>query len=118
MKTVTSVIFVSLLVLSGCGEAPPEKKQTASTKIGTYEELVEKSNCLACHQAGNQMNAPAWKDVAKKYKGDKNAESFLMTKIPHGGSGSWGKMNMPPFAELSEPEIRVLVRAILANDNP
>jgi len=39
---------------------------------------------------------PAYKDVAKKYAGDKAAEGKLAEKIQKGGSGAWGTVPMPP----------------------
>ena len=109
------LLGLSLIALPGCKEKQPLKKESVlSPKVGSFEEIIGKSNCLACHQDGNQMKAPTWREVAEKYKGNKNAEDFLMKKIPHGGSGTWGTMDMPPFPELSRPEVRVIAQGILA----
>jgi len=36
------------------------------------------------------------KNVAAKYKGDKNATAALATKIRTGSTGVWGPIPMPP----------------------
>ena len=33
------------------------------------EALAKKSNCLACHMIDKKSVGPAYKDIAKKYKG-------------------------------------------------
>lgn len=104
-------LLLIVILLQGCGEKPlpPQVEKT-----GTAEEIIVKSACLACHQDGNQMQVPTWGDVAKKYKGNQGAEDFLAGKIPHGGAGSWGTMEMPPFVDLTKAEVRVVVQGILA----
>jgi cytochrome c len=60
------------------------------------------------------MEVPTWSEVAERYKGNMNAESFLINKISDGGSGSWGNMDMPPYYELSKTELKIIVQGILA----
>ncbi|MFA6972353.1 MAG: c-type cytochrome [Gallionella sp.] len=105
-----AVLFV-LSMISGCGEKQLPK---TAPKVGTFEEIVAKSSCMACHQAGSPMKFPSWEEIAGKYQGDKGAEIFLINKIAKGGSGSWGKMDMPPYPELSVAERRTVVQGILA----
>jgi cytochrome c len=63
------------------------------------------------------MGSPTWHDVAKKYRSDhEEAMHHLQHKIAHGGSGAWGKMDMPPYPDLSEADIRILARGILASN--
>lgn len=112
MIKMTALIAVALL--AGCGEKPAPEA-VVQVPVGTFDEIVAKGSCLSCHQTGNQMNVPTWQAVASKYQGNKDAEAFLVTKIPHGGSGTWGKMDMPPFTELSKAEVRVLVQGVLAS---
>lgn len=110
---------VSLLALSGCGDnqsrevALPSK--VASQEAESFSEIIAKSNCLACHQQGNQMGTPTWSEVAERYKGNMKAENFLINKISDGGSGSWGNMDMPPYYELSKTELKTIVQGILAH---
>ena len=59
------------------------------------EALAKAKNCMACHAVANKLVGPAYKDVAKKYAGDKTAADKLATKIQKGGVGVWGQVPMP-----------------------
>jgi cytochrome c len=58
-------------------------------------ELAGKKNCLACHATDKKLVGPSYKDVAAKYKGQKDAVAVLATKIQKGGVGVWGQVPMP-----------------------
>ncbi len=59
-------------------------------------QLSAKYNCKACHAVDTKLVGPAFKDVAKKYAGDKSAPQKLAQKVKNGGSGAWGAIPMPP----------------------
>lgn len=110
-----AILVIFIFTLTGCGEKLNEtQKAQVQAKILAADELIFKSNCLACHAQGNQMRLPTWRDVARRYKKVKNAEKQLVIKLAQGGSGAWGNMDMPPYRELSEEERIVIVRGILA----
>jgi cytochrome c len=77
-------------------------------------ELAQKKACLACHQMDNKVVGPAYKDVAKKYKGQKGIEAKLVEKVLKGGKGSWGEVPMPANAQVNEAEAKQLVAWILS----
>ncbi len=104
-------------VLAGCGEQQGGS-QPAVAPVQTFAQLIEKYHCLACHSPGNQMNLPLWHEVAKKYQNKPDAVAYLSHKIKTGGSGAWGKMDMPPYQELDEPELNVLVQGVLSSVKP
>ena len=58
-------------------------------------ELAQKKNCLACHATDKKLVGPAYKDVAAKYAGQKDAVAKLAEKIQKGTSGTWGPVPMP-----------------------
>ncbi|MBI5268793.1 MAG: c-type cytochrome [Burkholderiales bacterium] len=58
-------------------------------------ELAGKKNCLACHATDKKLVGPSYKEVAAKYKGQKDAVAMLATKIQKGGVGVWGQVPMP-----------------------
>ena len=60
------------------------------------EALAKAKNCMACHAIDKKLVGPSYKDVAAKYKGDKNAVATLAAKIKAGGKGVWGEVPMPP----------------------
>jgi cytochrome c len=77
-------------------------------------DLAQKSGCLACHAVDHKVVGPAYKDVAKKYAGDKGAEAKLVAKVKAGGSGVWGAIPMPPNAQVSDADVKKLVHWVLS----
>jgi len=77
------------------------------------EALAKKHNCLACHQIDKKSVGPAYKDIAKKYKGQ-NVAAKLQEKVKKGGSGVWGQVPMAPNAAVPDADIKKLVGWILA----
>ena len=68
------------------------------------EELAKKHNCFACHAVDKKLVGPAYKDVAAKYAGQKDAVDKLSQKVLKGGSGVWGAVPMPANPQVSEAE--------------
>lgn len=77
-------------------------------------DLAKAKNCMACHAAANKVVGPAYKDVAAKYAGQKDAENKLVQKVMKGGSGAWGPVPMPANPQVSEAEARQLVKWVLS----
>lgn len=86
----------------------------ASGSAMANADLAKTKNCMACHAVANKVVGPAFKDVAKKYDGDKTAEDKLVAKVIKGGSGVWGAIPMPANPQVSEADARTLVKWILA----
>jgi len=78
------------------------------------EELAKKNACTACHAIDKKLVGPAYKEVAKKYKGDAKAEAMLIEKVKKGGTGVWGQVPMPPNASVKDEDIKTLVKWILS----
>lgn len=78
------------------------------------KELAQKNGCLSCHQEARKVVGPAYKDVAKKYKGDAKAEEHLVHVIRNGGKGVWGNIPMPPQPKVSDDDAKALVKWILS----
>lgn len=111
-------LALCLVALTGC-DSQTEQDKPLPKKVKSFDETIAEARCLSCHLPDNKVGAPSWKDVAKKYKKDKasTVEAHLTNKIVRGGSGVWGRVNMPPHPELSKPELKVMVRGILASDS-
>jgi cytochrome c len=75
-------------------------------------DLAQKKNCLACHATDKKLVGPAYKDVAAKYAGQKDAADKLATKIMKGGTGVWGQVPMPPNP-VTEAEAKELAAWVL-----
>jgi cytochrome c len=76
-------------------------------------DLAQKKNCMACHAADKKLIGPAYKDVAAKYAGQKDAVDKLAQKIQKGGSGVWGAVPMPANPQVSEAEAKQLAAWVL-----
>ena len=99
-KTVHFSIAAALAVLAGPGWADAQ--------------LAQKKNCMACHQVDKKLVGPAYKDVAAKYAGNKDAVALLAGKIMKGGSGVWGPVPMPANPQVSEAEAKQLAAWVLS----
>jgi len=78
------------------------------------EVLAQKSGCIACHNVDKKIIGPAYKEVAAKYKADKDAATKLAAKVKAGGSGVWGPVPMPPNAQVADADIKTLVAWVLS----
>ncbi len=87
---------------------------TAALAEADGPTLAKDRGCLACHSVDQKIVGPAYKDVARKYAGDKTAEAKLVKKIKEGGQGVWGSIPMPPNGTVSEPELHTLAKWILS----
>ena len=76
-------------------------------------DLAQKKNCLACHTVDKKLVGPAFKDIAAKYAGQKDAVDKLTLKVIKGGSGAWGPVPMPANAQVTEAEAKQLVQWVL-----
>jgi len=99
MKTRILIAFTAGMLLAGPALAD--------------ETLAKKYNCLACHQIDKKGVGPAYKEIAKKYKGQAGIEVKLAQKVKKGGSGVWGQIPMPPNAAAPDGDIKKLVEWIL-----
>ena len=77
------------------------------------EALLKKHNCVACHATDKKVVGPAYKDVAKKYKGQKDAVTMLAGKVKKGGQGVWGQVPMPPNPAVPDADNRKMIEYIL-----
>ncbi|EXI73900.1 MAG TPA: cytochrome C [Candidatus Accumulibacter phosphatis] len=76
-------------------------------------ELADQSRCLTCHDVDETLRGPAWRDVAKRYRGQPEVEDILVKKVYEGGGGAWGNDYMSANKRAGMDNIRILVRWIL-----
>lgn len=86
----------------------------ASSSAMASADLAKAKNCMACHAVANKLVGPAFKDVAAKYTGQKDAEAKLTAKVLKGGAGAWGAVPMPANPQVSEAEAKTLVKWVMA----
>ncbi|GGH58551.1 hypothetical protein GCM10010975_19280 [Comamonas phosphati] len=78
------------------------------------QALAQSKNCMACHAVDKKVVGPAFKDVAAKYAGQKDAADKLATKVIKGGGGVWGPVPMPANPQVNEAEAKKLVAWVLS----
>ncbi|MSQ04667.1 MAG: c-type cytochrome [Nitrosomonadaceae bacterium] len=101
MKAVwIGIIGVSALLLTGVVQAD--------------QNLAQSSGCLNCHMVDKKMVGPGFTDIAAKYRGDAGAEASLHGKVKNGTKGVWGPIPMPANTGVSDDNIKILVKWILA----
>jgi cytochrome c len=104
MKKLMIIAAAAGLMLAGSAQAADAEKAKA---------LAQSKNCLACHAVDKKLVGPAYTEVSKKYKGNKDAEAGLIKKVINGGGGVWGTIPMPPNP-VKEDEAKLLVQWILS----
>ena len=95
--------FAGLLVAAAAVVAVPAQAD---------EALAKKHNCLACHTVDKKTVGPAYREIAKKYKGQ-NVAAKLQEKVKKGGQGAWGPVPMPPNPAVPDADLKTLVDWIL-----
>ena len=78
------------------------------------QALATSKNCMACHAVDKKLVGPAYKDVAKKYAGQKDAEATLVSHVLKGSKDVWGPVPMPANANVTEAEAKKLVAWVLS----
>jgi cytochrome c len=86
----------------------------AACPVMASEELAKKHACFACHTVDKKMVGPSYKDVAAKYRSDKEAVKKLALKVKNGSQGVWGTIPMPPNSAVPDADIDTLVKWILS----
>ncbi len=85
-----------------------------ATPVLADQALAQTKNCLSCHSIDKKIVGPAYKDVAKKYAGQKDAADKLASKIMKGGAGVWGVVPMPVNSQVNEAEAKKLAAWVLS----
>jgi cytochrome c len=85
----------------------------AATPASADLALAKARGCTACHDVEKKLIGPPYKEVAKKYKGDKEASAKLQASVLKGSTGKWGAVPMPPN-KLTDDEAKKLVAWVLS----
>lgn len=99
-KLMMAAASAALLALSGAASAD--------------QTLAQKNACMSCHGVDKKIVGPAFKEVAKKYAGDKGAEDKLVAKVKAGGKGVWGQIPMPPNPQVKDEDAHKIVAWVLS----
>jgi cytochrome c len=78
------------------------------------QALAQKNACMSCHGVDKKIVGPAFKEVAKKYAGDKGAQARLVEKVKTGGKGVWGEVPMPPSPQVKPEDANKIIAWVLS----
>jgi cytochrome c len=95
MRTITLVLAVMGVLATGLGYAE------------SGDDLVKAKGCFNCHEVNKKKVGPAFKDVAAKYKGNKEAEAKLVGALKEG-------KGHPVKIAASDAELKTLVHYVLS----
>lgn len=98
-----TLLITALLALAGTAQAGPD-------------EALTKAGCVACHAQDKKLVGPAFKDIAAKYRGQKDAVAQLADKVRKGGKGVWGPIPMPPNGadKIADADLKAALEWVLA----
>lgn len=96
MKSILVLLAVAGLVVAG----------GASAQSG--DEVLKSKGCLGCHDFDRKQVGPAFKDVAAKYKGNKDAVDMLVAKIKEGKGH--------PKIGATDDELKAAVKRVLSTE--
>jgi cytochrome c len=102
-KLMMSAASAALLVMSGSALADDAAMA-----------LAQKNACMSCHGVDKKIVGPAYKEVAKKYAGDKGAKDQLIAKVKAGGKGVWGPVPMPPNPNVKKEDLEKIIDWVLS----
>lgn len=98
-----TLLITALLALAGTAQAGPD-------------EALTKAGCVACHAQDKKLVGPAFKEIAAKYRGQKDAAAQLADKVRKGGKGVWGPIPMPPNGadKIADADLKAALEWVLA----
>lgn len=99
-KLVIAAVPAALLMMSGIASA--------------NQQLAQKNACMSCHGIDKKIVGPAFKEVAAKYAGDKEAHDRLVKKVKTGGKGVWGQIPMPPSPQVKPEDADKIITWVLS----
>jgi cytochrome c len=91
----------------------------SSSRFAVAQALINNSDCKTCHTRDVKTVGPSFKQIADKYRGDRNAVTRLTRSVIRGSAGIWGTdNNMPAHPSITENDARTIVNFILSTGNP
>jgi cytochrome c len=76
-------------------------------------DLIEASDCTACHTKDKASVGPSYAQLAQRYEGTAEQLDVLADKVLNGGAGNWGEHAMSPHPQHSREEALEMVAAML-----
>ncbi|SER32608.1 c-type cytochrome [Pedobacter rhizosphaerae] len=123
MKRTFLILSAVVILMASFAKADlsKEKAVVATATLSNHalqmsagEKLINKSDCIGCHNKVNKIIGPSYVDIAKKYPATEKNINYLADKIIKGGTGVWGNMPMTAHATLKKDDAKLMVKYILS----
>jgi cytochrome c len=123
MKRTFLILSAVVILMASFAKADlsKEKAVVATATLSNHalqmsagEKLINKSDCIGCHNKVNKIIGPAYVEIAKKYPATEKNINYLADKIIKGGTGVWGNMPMTAHATLKKDDAKLMVKYILS----
>ena len=88
--------------------ANKEVSKPSAAAVTDVKPLLAKNTCTACHGIKNKIVGPGFNEIAAKYKGKQDLETYLVNRIKTGSSGVWGAIPMPPQTQLKDADAKAI----------
>lgn len=112
IDTANLVVAVDYVKGSDMAGASLGHQQVSEIVLG--RSLMMASDCQSCHKVNEKSVGPSFTEVANNYTGKKDANTYLIEKILHGGSGVWGEVAMAAHPDMKESEARQIVQWVMS----
>ncbi len=86
----------------------------ASSRFIAGKNIMDQSDCKACHFIDRKSVGPTFQEIAAKYRDDSKAREYLADKIINGGGGVWGVNAMAAHPQHTVEEAQQMVEWILS----
>jgi cytochrome c len=80
------------------------------------DDALTKAGCVACHAQDKKLVGPAFKEIAARYRGQKDVAVQLADKVRKGGKGVWGPIPMPANGpdKIGDVDLKAALEWVLA----
>lgn len=95
-------------------EAIARGHQKANLQFAIAKNLMEQSDCKACHSLDKKSVGPTLIQISEKYKNDAKAVDKLVKKVISGGGGVWGSMPMSAHPQMPVDEVKEIIKYVLS----
>ena len=114
-----AVGLVSVLLLGGCSKSPEEDGRPRDEWTSQAGEMIFETRCFVCHGRTGKGDGPAStklgaavRDLTNPSWQDSTSDETLRTVIRSGARAVGGSTAMPPNPDLSDDQIRSLLKFI------
>lgn len=103
-------VTMATLMAAAASNAAPRANAEAQQAMQT---MARARNCLTCHATDRSLLAPSFREIARRYADQPDADTRLTASITNGSRGVWGSIPMPASPQLAPGEAEQLAQWIL-----